>query len=106
MISSFCFSLRRPCGNLKFANGIVILLLVFVLGMCGTEAFWLRNASAAAVLPPIQLWPATARARAASAPKPLDAPVMTIILLTKLPPLLTCDVWGLRMLLAGQPLGG
>jgi hypothetical protein len=24
--------LRRPCGNLKFANGIVILLLVFVLG--------------------------------------------------------------------------
>jgi hypothetical protein len=34
MISSFCFSLRRPCGNLKFANGIAILLLVLVPGMC------------------------------------------------------------------------
>jgi hypothetical protein len=40
------------------------------------------------------LGPATARARAVSAPKPLDAPVMTITLLTILPPLLTCDVWG------------
>src|SRR5580704_13434513 len=56
-------------------------------------------------MPAYTLWPATARARAASAPKPLDAPVMTITLLTKLPPLLTCDVWGLPMLLAGQSLG-
>src|SRR5580700_10424281 len=38
-------------------------------------------------MPAYTLWPATARARAASAPKPLDAPVMTIILFTKLPPL-------------------
>src|SRR5580658_6302270 len=53
-------------------------------------------------MPAYALWPATARARAASAPKPLDAPVMTITLLTKLPPLLTCDVWGLPMLPAGQ----